>query len=254
MVQQEILIPSTADNSLQPSLFFENTAPGKHPLLVGLHSWSYDRYNLTAEENIIGYAEHYGYHLLLPDFRGPNLEENPHAVQACGSRLAMQDICDAVAYILHRYPSADPDAVLLKGSSGGGHMALMMAGYAPSLFRAIAAIVPISNVDAFAEATPYYRRHVDACCCGDREEMLRRSPISYTDEIARANLKIFHGKYDPIVPCRQSMELYQRIYEKHPDARVFLDIFDGGHETDMTTVMHWLNGQLGEGGRYTVTG
>ena len=41
MEQTEILVKSTLDGSLQPSLFFK--AEGKRPVLVGLHTWSYDR-------------------------------------------------------------------------------------------------------------------------------------------------------------------------------------------------------------------
>ena len=58
------------------------------------------------------------------------------------------------------------------------------------------------------------------------EEMRKRSPISYIDNIAKANVKIFHGKFDPVVPVTQSIELYDAIMKKYPKSRVFLDIFD----------------------------
>ena len=81
-----------------------------------------------------------------------------------------------------------------------------------------------------------------------------RSPVSYIDEIAKANVKIFHGKYDNLVPVIQSIDLYQKIYEKYPDAKVFLDIFDGGHEIDMEAAMYWILSNYNGGKKTEVTG
>ena len=67
--------------------------------------------------------------------------------------------------------------------------------------------------------------------------------MSYIDNIAKANIKIFHGKYDPVVPVTHSLKLYDAIFEKYPTSRVFLDIFDGGHEIDMKQAMYWLTSQ-----------
>ena len=84
--------------------------------------------------------------------------------------------------------------------------------------------------------------------------MALRSPITYIDNIAKANAKIFHGKYDPVVPVTQSMELYQQIFEKYPKSKVFLDIFDGGHQIDMETAMYWIFSQYRSRSKTDVTG
>ena len=223
---KEILVRSSLDGTMQPSLLFK--AEGEvRPLLVGLHTWSCDRFN--QKEKMPPLAEALGFHLLLPEFRGPNLDSNPHCTEACGSRLAMTDILDAVDAALAEL-GTPPSEVYLLGGSGGGHMALMMAGTAPERFAAIAAVVPISDLVKWRDQNPNYTRHIIACTGGDEQEMLRRSPISYLDGIARANVKIFHGKYDPSVPVSQSIELYGRLMREYPRARVYLDIFDGGHE------------------------
>ena len=73
--------------------------------------------------------------------------------------------------------------------------------------------------------------------------MAKRSPITYLDTIATANIKIFHGKYDGVVPVEQSLSFYATMMEKHPTARVFLDIFDGRHEMVMEQAMYWLLSQ-----------
>lgn len=69
MDQKEILIQSTLDGTLQPSLFYK--AKGcQRPLLVGLHTWSFNRFNQI--KNMLPYAEKYDFNLLLPEFRGAN--------------------------------------------------------------------------------------------------------------------------------------------------------------------------------------
>ena len=168
MEMRELMIPSTLDSSLQPSLFFPANDTGKRPLLLGLHTWSFDRFNQV--KHLVPWAERYGFHLLLPEFRGPNLDSNPRCTQACASEYAMRDIRDAIDYVI-RYENADPHHVLLYGESGGGHMALMMAGYCPEYFEAIASVVPITDLKKWADSRLPYRAHVLACCSHDEREM-----------------------------------------------------------------------------------
>lgn len=237
---EEILIKSTLDGTMQPSLYLRSPSKEKRPLLVGLHTWSFDRFN--QEKRMVPWAEKYDFNLLLPEFRGPNRTKNPICTQACASELALRDVKDAIDYAV-RELNADPDHILLYGESGGGHMSLMMAGYIPEYFEAVAAFVPITDLKKWADYSEFYRPHILACCSNSEEEMAKRSPMSYIDTIAKANLKIFHGKYDRSVPCTQSVELYCALSEKYPDSRVFLDIFDGGHQTDEHQALYWLLSQ-----------
>ena len=247
---EEILIRSAADGTMQPSLWRKAVSGEKRPLLVGLHTWSYDRFNQV--DALLPWAEKYDLNLILPEFRGPNLASNPHKHLACGSACAMQDIRDAADWAV-REQNADPEEVYLYGASGGGHMALMMAGFCPDFFKAVAAFVPITDLKKWAEENAHYRPDILACCGGDEAEMAKRSPMSYIDRIAEANVKIFHGKYDPSVPCTHSVALFQAVSERRPRSRVFLDIFDGGHETDETAALHWFLSQHDRGGNRAVS-
>ena len=251
MIQKEIFIKSSLDGTMQPSLFYKSSIDGKRPLLVGLHTWSYDRYNQI--ENMLPIAEKHGFHLLLPEFRGSNLKSNPICRQACGSRFAKQDIQDAIDFLLE-IEEIDEKNIFLLGLSGGGHMALLMAGMCPEYFKAIGAYVPITDLVKWSEENSIYGEHIAVCCNGDREEMLRRSPISYLDTIAKSNLKIFHGKYDPVVPVSHSLELFRALMERYPSASVYLDIFDGGHEIDLHTAEYWILSQYGKTNKKDITG
>lgn len=250
MEQKEILVTSTLDGSVQPSLFYRSPSKEKRPLLVGLHTWSFDRFNQI--KNMLPLCEKYDFNLLLPEFRGANLSTNPHCKEACGSALAKQDIKDAIDYLIAQ-DLVDKDNIFLLGLSGGGHMALLMAGMCPAYFKAIGAYVPITDLTKWVAENPNYAPHVLACC-SDEEEMRKRSPITYADTIAKANLKIFHGKYDPTVPVTHSISLFNTIMEKYPKASVYLDIFDGKHEIDMQTAAYWILSQYNPTEKTLVTG
>lgn len=240
MEQREIWVESSIDGTQQPSLFYKSESKEKRPLLVGLHTWSHDRFNQI--KNMLPVAEKYDFNLLLPEFRGNNLKTNPQCTLACGSEYAKQDIKDAIDYVLAN-EQVDADNIFLLGLSGGGHMALLMAGMCPEYFKAIGAYVPITDLSKWEQENANYAPHVLACCSGDQEQMRKRSPMSYLDTIAKANLKIFHGKHDPVVPYTHSVNLYNAIIEKYPDASVYLDIFDGGHQIDMQTAVYWFMSQ-----------
>ena len=244
MERHNLWIKSTLDATMQPSIFFkaskcEGNEGEKRPLLVALHTWSYDRRNQLP---LVEYAEKYNYHLLLPNFRGSNLKTNPECAYACGSVYAMQDIKDAIDMVCANH-AVDEKHIYLYGAGGGGHMAFMMASFWPELFRAIAAFAPITDLKAWAEENADYREHILACCSNDETEMIKRSPINYIDTIAKANVKIFHGNYDPIVSVTHSRNLFEKVFQKYPCARVCLDVFDGGHESDMETAMDWFVSQ-----------
>ena len=83
-----------------------------------------------------------------PNFRGVN--QTP---KACGSKWARQDILDAVDFATKEF-KVDPNRIYLAGTSGGGHMAMLMAGHHPDRFSAVSAWVGISDLPA------WYKFHV----------------------------------------------------------------------------------------------
>ena len=230
---QEITVTSTIDGSAEPSLLFVPDRQDRVPLLVGLHSWSFARHNQV--EAMLPYAQRLGWCLLLPEFRGPNLASNPRAEQACASVRAKQDILDAVRHVTDAFPDRIAmDQVFLLGGSGGGHMALAMAAYAPELWRLVSSWCPITDVAAWHTQNPNYVAGMERCCGGPpataMAEYRCRSPVSYAAGIAKAHVHIYHGKWDESVPFTHSLQLYTSVLDADPDARVYLTIFDGGHE------------------------
>lgn len=230
----EIKVRSSIDASEEPSLLFLPDGNGPFPLVVGLHTWSFDRFNLKG---LIEYAKKYNFALLLPEFRGPNLVSNPRAWQACGSVLAQQDIIDAAEFVLGNYPVRS-DLVFLLGGSGGAHMGLLAAALRPDLWRAVEVWCPITDV---AEWHRYYGSgngyapHMEACCGGLPSdcpaEYAARSSIYCPEKLAKVRyLSVKHGRYDKSVPYTHTLKLANALDALKPEA-FFFEIFDGGHDS-----------------------
>ena len=229
----EIHVPSSLDESVEPSLLYLPQGAGRAPLVVGLHSWSFGRTNQAKP--MLPYVEKREWALLLPEFRGPNLATNPRAREACASELAKQDIIDAVEFVCAKYADAiDTERIFLLGGSGGGHMALCMAAYRPELWTTVSAWCPITDIARWHSENTNYVTGMEACCGGppDRkpDDYAQRSPASWIDAIARAHVSVYHGRWDASVPYGHSLDLYTELVKRHPEATAFLSIFDGGHE------------------------
>ena len=251
---RDVEIPSTLDGSREKSLLHVPPDREGAPLLVGLHSWSFDRHNQV--EAMLPRCRQRGWGLILPEFRGPNKTDNPRAPEACGSRLARQDIVDAVDFALREH-ALDADRVFLLGGSGGGHMAMMMAAYAPERFAGIGAWVGISDLAAWHGENPNYAAHIRACCGGAPgassrvdDEYRERSPMTHVAEMVPATLAAHHGRFDPSVPYHHTWDLAVAL-EGLGAARFFCEIFDGGHELVYDRAFDWLDrlaGRDGDGG------
>ena len=141
---ENVEIRSSLDGAAQPAVVdLPEAGSPPAPLLVHLHSWSsrFDTSNNFAD--IRAEAKQRGWAFVSPDFRGVN--DHP---EACGSELAVQDVLDAVEWVSQR-AAIDRRRIYLAGSSGGGYMALVMAGRSPQTWAAVSAFVPISDLAAW---------------------------------------------------------------------------------------------------------
>ncbi len=241
----EILkITSSVDKTLQPSIFIKAKGDNR-PLLVALHTWSFDMYNQL--DFLLPYIEKENWNLLLPNFRGANKPSNPECKDACGSEKAINDILDATLYVIDNYP-VDSSSVYLFGGSGGGQAALLTVAYQPSLWTSAVAYVPIFDLkcwlDENIEKNADFANDIIACAGeyeSSKDEYKKRSPISYIDRIAEAkDLKIFSGKFDTIVNIEQTVMFYNALMAKHPRSKVFLEIFDGDHYVNYRKVIEYF--------------
>lgn len=243
----ELEVKSTIDGTMQPSLaWFPETLqkrPAKPvPLLVYLHSWSGD----YRQDNSPWHAEAVkrGWVYLHPDFRGIN-----NKPAACGSPLARQDVLDAIEHVAKLRP-IDRSRIYLAGTSGGGHMSMLMAAYFPDRFSAVSAWVGISDLAAWEQfhvkngQADHYAEMTIACAGGspgDSEqvdaEYRDRSPLFHLNRKSELPLDIAAGVTDGktgSVPIMHSLFAFNAVAKGN------------GHETisDADVTELWEQGKL----------
>ena len=212
--------PCKYDRSLQKALILPAEGKDPRPLLVALHTWSF-----SCDSHFEGYekaAAEYNWHMIFPEFRGPNW-----TLDACGSDAVVSDIEDAVAYMKGSF-NVDPDRVYLVGGSGGGHASLLLAGRRPDLFTAVSSWCPISDIARWhgecKKAGRDYFRHIEMVCGGDpvsvpsaAREALIRSPRTWLVNAARRKTPVvdistgIHDGHTGSVPIGHAIRAYNEI-------------------------------------------
>lgn len=222
-----ITVRSSIDGAEQPCEFVPSNKEGAQPMLVFLHPWSahFDGFDISAWRIE---ARSRGWHFLAPDFRGPNRRP-----EACGSRLARQDILDAVAHVLQKHP-IDERRIYLAGTSGGGHMAMVMAAHAPEQWAAVSEWCGISGLAAWHQETKAagrkYCKDIEAVVGGapgssaavDRE-LRYRSPVFHL--AAARGLPIdfnagIHDGHTGSVPVHHTLDAFNAVARARGDAPV----------------------------------
>ena len=217
--RRKIFVPSSIDGTEQPSYLilpkrFDAAGPPV-PLLVSLHTWSGDVEQRDASMERA--AARRGWIYLFPHFRGPNSSPD-----ACGSQKAQQDILDALDWVLQRYP-VDRQRIYLTGASGGGHMAMLMAGRHPERWTAVSAWVGISDLAAWhaRQAGGRYGRMIRNSCGGSPgespavdEQYHLRSPQTWLHRAVDLPLDLAAGVHDVhkgSVPIRHTLDAFNLV-------------------------------------------
>ncbi|WP_339744252.1 prolyl oligopeptidase family serine peptidase [uncultured Rubinisphaera sp.] len=217
----EFTFQSTLDESTQPALIWipPQAKVESTPLFIFLHSWSGD----YKQNNNVWFAQAVARNwiYLHPNFRGRN--DNP---AACGSELARQDILDCIQKVIDS-TKVDTSRIYLAGSSGGGHMSMLMAGYYPDRFSAVSAWVGISDlaewhrfhsrggkptnyarmIQASTQGVPGQSPEVDA-------QYMARSPIFHIQNVGDLPLDLNTGIHDGhtgSVPIVHTLNAFNKI-------------------------------------------
>lgn len=224
-----IQVSSSLDQTSQPALTWSPASDEPRPLLVGLHTWGG---GYTQASNGTVYAQwcmDQGWHFVYPHFRGPN--STPAAM---GSDLAVQDVVDAVEH-LKKTKKVDASRIYLLGVSGGGHMAMLMAGRHPEIWAGVSAWCGISDIAAWhAEhlkggQPDNYAQNIEKALGGRPEgnrleEARQRSPLTYLAKARGVPLDLNHGVHDGrvgSVPFRHSLFAFNQVaLEPLPETEV----------------------------------
>lgn len=217
---RKVDIISTADHSLQPSVIYKSTKPGM-PLIVSLHTWSGD---FLQDDSLSYYVKDRNWNYIHPDFRGPNKNSD-----ACGSRLVIADISDAIIYALS-FTKADPSEIHIVGVSGGGFATMLCYMKLKLPIKSFSSWVGISDLKAWYYETkgrnlPYAQDIL--ACTGDTttlniKEVEERSPFYCRNPDRKSDLFLYagiHDGYTGSVPVTQSIKFFNRLVSDYKDAK-----------------------------------
>lgn len=226
-VERLVEIKSTYDGRFEPCWFWypEKAKSQNVPLVVALHTWSHGCKTKAAVRPVLEYAKKRGWAYLAPDFRGPN-----DTYDACGGKAAVQDIVDAVEYA-KREVKIDAERVYIIGGSGGGHMALLMAGMHPEIWAGCAAFCPITDLsrwhaDSMARhpgRSVRYAKMMEKACGGKpskkAHEYRSRSPLTHLAAAKKAKVPVYigtgiHDGWKGSVPVGHSVRAFNVLAEE----------------------------------------
>lgn len=190
-----ITYPCKFDDSMQPAMLLKAEGDEPRPLVVALHTWGGKHSSPSQYRRYAIEAKKYNYHLIFPNFRGPNRNFN-----AGGSELVVSDLEDAVSY-MKKTVKVDPARIYLTGGSGGGHCSLLMAGRRPDLWTAVSSWCPISDLKAWHQESltrkNRYGKYVEQICGGNPQtseraalEARKRSPLTWLPNAREQGLPV----------------------------------------------------------------
>jgi len=166
-----------------------------------------------------------GFAVLQPNFRGSWGYGDRWFVQN-GFRswkVAIGDVLDGGRWLVKE--GADPGKLGIVGWSYGGYAALQSAAEDPTLFKAVVAIAPVTDLNQLKEE---HRRWDDfefvSEFVGEGPHVREGSPARRADRF-RAPVLLFHGTKDRNVSFEQSQRMESAL--KSAGARVTLVTFDG---------------------------
>lgn len=258
-----VQVKSTHDGTDQPCYFWapEKAAAESVPLVVGLHTWSYDYRQLDHYKTVLAYAKRANWAFVGPNFRGPN-----STPKGCGSDFAVQDIVDAVNYAKGKV-KVDASRVYIIGGSGGGHMTLLMLGRHPEVFAAGAAFCPITDVarwhaDSLADHPGRgkgYATMLESACGGTPaekpEEYAHRSPLTWLARAKAQNVPAYictgiHDGWKGSVPVGHAFRAFNALAdEKDRISEDDIAYFEANQSVPEALASKWTDPFYGEKNR-----
>jgi dipeptidyl aminopeptidase/acylaminoacyl peptidase len=216
MAEPEITRYASFDRKIPALLFRPRGAPpeGGFPALLHIHGGP-EAQERPIYRPLFQYLASRGFVVLAPNIRGSTGYGKSY------QRLIHRDFggadlrdFDAAARYLKSLPYVDGKRLAVAGGSYGGFAALSCATRLPDHWAAAVDICGTSNLVTFAKSVPPSWRRFMREWVGDpdaeRDELLKRSPITYVDQL-RCPVLIIQGARDPRVVRAESDQMVERI-------------------------------------------
>lgn len=153
-----------------------------------------------------------GYAVLQPNFRGSSGYGSAwfgrNGFQAW--ETAIGDVNDAGKWLISE-GIADPEKLAIVGWSYGGYAALQSQVVDSSLYKAVVAIAPVTDLDDLKDQARFYRSHANVIrFVGTGPHVEAGSPADHADQF-EAPVMLFHGTNDLNVNVAQSRLMNRRL-------------------------------------------
>ncbi len=199
-------------------LYLPADTTGLHPIVMFVHGAGYLQ---NTQLQFPYYFREQMFHHLLTERGYVVLDMDYRASQGYGRdwRTAiyrrmgtpeLEDLTDGVRWLVREH-GGDPGRVGIYGGSYGGFMALMAMFKAPDIYKAGAALRPVTD---WAQYNHGYTSAILNTPQVDSLAYRRSSPIEFAEGLA-GPLLICHGMMDDNVLFEDSVRLYQRLIELH---------------------------------------
>lgn len=183
---------------------------------------------------LVQYFASRGYAVLQPNYRGSSgYGEGWYQKNGFQSwRTAIGDVNDAGRWLVAQ-GIADPDKLAIVGWSYGGYAALQSQVIDPSLFKAVVAVAPVTDLASLVEDSANFSNYrVVRKFIGTGPHLREGSPAQNVAKI-KSPVLLFHGDIDLNVPIAQSRKMQDRL--KAAGAQSELVVYPGlDHQLDNT--------------------
>ncbi|MFA6117671.1 MAG: S9 family peptidase [Sphingomonas sp.] len=217
-----LTLPPGSDGKNLPAIVMPHGGPGDRD------EWGFDW--------LAQYFANRGYAVLQPNFRGSTgygsawFQQNGFK----SWKIAVGDVNDGGRWLV-KQGIADPARLGIVGWSYGGYAALQSAVLDPTLFKAIVAVAPVTDLETLrseSENFTNYRR-VDAFI-GRGPHVREGSPAQNVGRIV-APVLMFHGDRDQNVGIRESRMMASRLKDAGKQAEL-VEFHNLDHYLDDSTI------------------
>ena len=230
LVPESCQFPSRDGTSI-PALIYRPSGPGPHPVVVYIHGGPEDQsrplYNALQQCLLAS-----GIGLLLPNVRGSSGYGRAWQTRIYRDwgGIDLEDFGAAATY-LQALDWVDSGRIAVFGGSYGGFAALSCVSRLPEFWAAGVSICGPTNLEMLARSMPPDWITVVRQMFGDpdtdADDMRRRSPVTYADQIT-APLLVIQGANDPRVPKAESDQIVERARARGVEVS-YLVFDDEGH-------------------------
>lgn len=233
MDYRKISYKSAVDGMTIPAYVFaplNKRGPKGHAAMIWVHGGVHGNWSELYLPFVIDAVQR-GYVIIAPEYRGSTGygAEHYNAIDYGGKEVG--DVATAYDY-LKTLPYVDPDRVGVMGWSHGGFIAAHLAFRNERPFKAVASIVPVTNlIFRLSYKGPGYQRsfstqqELQGLPFEKREEYLRRSPLYGVDSL-KIPMLVHVATNDRDVDYVEDQQLVDALRSRKPDlaeTKVYVD-------------------------------